>query len=397
MAGRTGGFIGQDGINAPDQATDVAGTAGNASVSVSFTSPSDVGGAAITSYRVQSNDGIGVSASASPVNVTGLTNGTSYTFNVWAINPFGWSSPSDASGAVSPVAPAYALFLGGYAYNGVSDKIDKIDINSTGNATAFGSLNFPSRYYHGAFGNATRSIASGGTGSGSAVNSLFYINPVGAGGYASDFGDLTGTMNQTTGCSNSTRGLAGGGVYNGTGKSNVVNYVTIATLGNALDYGDLSAGRDSPTATASTTRAIFAGGDASTSDNIIDYRTISTTGNFSDFGDLTVARYELASASSSTRALFCGGNTSSNTIDYVTISSTGNATDFGNLTENKTQTPGAASSPTRAVINGGFNGSDTSERIDYVTISSTGNAAVFGNMVLGRRFTASASTAHGGI
>jgi hypothetical protein len=55
MAKRTGGFIGQDGINAPDPATGVTGTAGDAQVDVSFTSPSDVGGAAITGYRVQSN------------------------------------------------------------------------------------------------------------------------------------------------------------------------------------------------------------------------------------------------------------------------------------------------------------------------------------------------------
>ena len=40
------------------------------------------------------------------------TNGTSYTFNVWAINPFGWSSPSDASGSVSPTL-AVAAFMGG--------------------------------------------------------------------------------------------------------------------------------------------------------------------------------------------------------------------------------------------------------------------------------------------
>ena len=82
MAKRTGGFIGQDGINAPDPATSVTGTAGNEQVDVSFTSPSDVGGAAITGYRVQSNDGIGASGSASPITVSGLTNGTSYTFNV---------------------------------------------------------------------------------------------------------------------------------------------------------------------------------------------------------------------------------------------------------------------------------------------------------------------------
>jgi hypothetical protein len=39
MAKRTGGFIGQDGINAPDPATGVTGTAGDEQVEVSFTSP----------------------------------------------------------------------------------------------------------------------------------------------------------------------------------------------------------------------------------------------------------------------------------------------------------------------------------------------------------------------
>ena len=106
MAKRTGGFIGQDGINAPDQATGVTGTAGDAQVDVSFTSPSDVGGAAVTGYRVTDSTGAHTaSGSASPVTVTGLTNGTSYTFNVWAINPFGWSTASDASGSVTPALP----------------------------------------------------------------------------------------------------------------------------------------------------------------------------------------------------------------------------------------------------------------------------------------------------
>ena len=102
MAKRVGGFIGQDGINAPDPATGVEASAGNEQVEVSFTSPSDAGGAEVTGYRVQSDDGIGASGSSSPITVTGLTNGTSYTFNVWAINPFGWSTASDASAGVTP-------------------------------------------------------------------------------------------------------------------------------------------------------------------------------------------------------------------------------------------------------------------------------------------------------
>jgi large repetitive protein len=98
MSKRVGGFIGQDGLNAPDSPTSVSATAGNTEATVSFTAPSNVGGSAVTGYVATSNDGIGATGSSSPITVTGLTNDTSYTFNVWAINPFGWSSPSDASG-----------------------------------------------------------------------------------------------------------------------------------------------------------------------------------------------------------------------------------------------------------------------------------------------------------
>ena len=88
---RKGGFIGQDGINAPDEPTNVEGSAGDEQVDVSFTSPSDQGGADVTEYRVTDSTGAhGATGSSSPITVTGLTNGTSYTFNVWAINPFGW-------------------------------------------------------------------------------------------------------------------------------------------------------------------------------------------------------------------------------------------------------------------------------------------------------------------
>ncbi len=104
MARGRGGFIGQDGLNAPDSPTGVSASAGNAQATVAFTAPTDVGGSAITGFRAQSNpSGIGVSGSSSPITVTGLSNGTSYTFNVWAINAFGYSAPSDASTGVSPV------------------------------------------------------------------------------------------------------------------------------------------------------------------------------------------------------------------------------------------------------------------------------------------------------
>jgi len=76
--------------------------AGNASASVSFTSGSN-GGSAITGYTVTSSPGgfTGTGAS-SPITVSGLTNGTPYTFTVIATNAIGNSYSSSASNSVTP-------------------------------------------------------------------------------------------------------------------------------------------------------------------------------------------------------------------------------------------------------------------------------------------------------
>ena len=47
MANKNGGFIGTDGLDAPDPPTAVTPTAGNEQVSVAFTAPTDVGTSAI--------------------------------------------------------------------------------------------------------------------------------------------------------------------------------------------------------------------------------------------------------------------------------------------------------------------------------------------------------------
>jgi hypothetical protein len=84
-------------------------TAGNASASITFTAPSDTGGASISSYTVTASDstnplngGETASGSGSPITVTGLTNGDSYTFTVTATNANGAGSASSASNAVTP-------------------------------------------------------------------------------------------------------------------------------------------------------------------------------------------------------------------------------------------------------------------------------------------------------
>jgi len=90
----------------PGAPTAVVATAGNASASISFVAPTNNGGSTITSYTVTSNPGgITGTGSGSPITVTGLTNGTSYTFTVVAINAAGSSVASTASSSVTPAAP----------------------------------------------------------------------------------------------------------------------------------------------------------------------------------------------------------------------------------------------------------------------------------------------------
>jgi hypothetical protein len=58
---------------------------------------------------------------------------------------------------------------------------------------------------------------------------------------ATDFGNLTASLDQVGTCSSTTKGVMGGG---STGSvSNVIQYVTIATEGDASDFGDLTVAR----------------------------------------------------------------------------------------------------------------------------------------------------------
>ena len=90
----------------PGTPTSVTAVAGNTQATVSWTAPSS-GGSAITGYVVTpyvgSTPGTATNASASPVTITGLTNGTSYTFKVYAKNAVG-NGPVATSNAVTPAS-----------------------------------------------------------------------------------------------------------------------------------------------------------------------------------------------------------------------------------------------------------------------------------------------------
>ena len=97
----------------PGAPTSVSAAAGNGSATVSWTAPSN-GGSAITSYTVTPYVGATaqlatvVGGSVTSATVTGLTNGTSYTFKVSATNAVGTGPASAASNAVTPSAQTTA-------------------------------------------------------------------------------------------------------------------------------------------------------------------------------------------------------------------------------------------------------------------------------------------------
>ncbi|MEN8884956.1 MAG: DUF1566 domain-containing protein, partial [Winogradskyella sp.] len=114
--GSVGGSLGLDKygktyeiFESPDAPIISSVTADNTQASISFTAPANTGGLPITSYTATSSPGnftgTLTQAGSGTITVTGLTNGTAYTFTVVATNAVGVSNASAASNAVTPLPP----------------------------------------------------------------------------------------------------------------------------------------------------------------------------------------------------------------------------------------------------------------------------------------------------
>ena len=134
----------------PPAPTGVSGTAASGQVALAWTAPTVLSQTPITDYVVQysSNGGStwttfsdGTSASAS-ATVTGLTNGTAYTFRVAAVNAIGTGAYSTASSVTPTSAPLLTRITNGT--NG----------SFTGSGTA--ASPFVATSYLGGFGSSVR-------------------------------------------------------------------------------------------------------------------------------------------------------------------------------------------------------------------------------------------------
>lgn len=102
-----------------------SGTPGNNEATISWSAPAN-GGKTITGYTVTSSPGsITASTTGTSVTVTGLTNGTAYTFTVYATNANGNSATSPSSPSITPVNPIAKFFsivnTGEQMYGAASD------------------------------------------------------------------------------------------------------------------------------------------------------------------------------------------------------------------------------------------------------------------------------------
>jgi hypothetical protein len=396
----------------PGSPTITSVTPGDASASVAFNAPAYIGKGSVTYTVTSSPGGITNTGSSSPIVVSGLNNGTSYTFTITAGTNYGVSGvASSASDPVTPVVPLFdrAVAAGGQRTNvGLAYKgMEYITMSTTGNGTSFGNVTSVSSGSSDGdgFGSTTRGmipIANNyGTGS---VATVDYIT-LATTGNSTFFGNRTVAATNIASHSSATRGAIGNGYSYSAGVPLAnIDYCTIATTGNFSSFGTSTYARSAGAGGGSSTRAIMMPGGSvgnGYGNTQTDYITIASTGNATVFGSRTEAGNGSAVVSNSTR-LVAGGNridccTFTTVMDYVTIASTGNFTYFGALQGNYAYSSATANATRGVWATWGRPGTSPSSTWDYITLASTGNAQTFGSAFTEASGPSTCGGAHGGL
>jgi hypothetical protein len=128
----------------PDAPVIGTATAGDGSATVAFTAPGSDGGQPITQYSSTCTQGASFSstgtATASPITVTGLVNGTQYSCTVKALNSIGYGAPSEAV-TVTPAVSASTTPLLSLAAN------TTISLDTCGGTVGTGVPDFYRNYF----------------------------------------------------------------------------------------------------------------------------------------------------------------------------------------------------------------------------------------------------------
>jgi len=298
-----------------------------------------------------------------------------------------------------------AYFAGGtqnYPTNSYSKNIDLVNIQSGGNATAFGELTQTMGWY-GICSSATRGVLSGTNVP--ATNRMEYFT-LASGGTGFDFGTQSAQRYGSGGFSSSTRGVyAGGWSPSGGANLNVMDYIEIHTLGNALDFGDTTKRRRYMSAMSSPVRGVLMGGISEPVARRIDidFSSIASKGNAVTFGYCAGNSSQHAGCSNGVRGIgaYSAGNAGEVTrFQTVNIATTGNAEDFGYLDSSRYVLPGFACDKTRAVYAGGFAESPSVASVsemDVIDLTVGGLAIDFGDLTQKRALIGGCSDSHGGL
>ena len=290
-----------------------------------------------------------------------------------------------------------------------SDRIDAIEISTTGDATDFGDLVGGADIFAASSCSSRVAAFRMGGGTPSPRNDIGKSIFASKGDEVDTGGDLSQNLVYSKGLSDSTRGLVVGGYVPDTG-INTIEFFTMTSNGSTVDFGDVHhAASTTFTVFASPTRGIIANGSTPSSPtgvNNISFITISTTGNSADFGDVSDPRSSCLGSSNAVRGLILGGGDTSggggvNTIEFVTIASLGDATDFGDLTYTSNRDGASGASATRSILSAGGDPFASPygkvNNIDYGQIMSTGNAIDFGDLTESKNHMEGSTNGHGGL
>ena len=286
-----------------------------------------------------------------------------------------------------------------------SNRIDAIEISTTGNATDFGDL-LSDIFAASSCSSRVAAFRMGG-GNPSARDDIGKSIFASQGNEVDTGGDLSVSWTYANGLSDATRGIITSG--NAPSITNLIEYFSMTDTGNTNDFGDLTSVRFAPATFTSPTRGIIAGGSNPSNPTgvaTIEFITISTLGNAADFGDISDARSQAMGSSNAVRGLIAGGGDTSggggvNTIEFVTIATLGNSKDFGDLTYTSNRDGASGASATRAILSAGGDPFASPygkvNNIDYGQIMSTGNAIDFGDLTESKNHMEGSTNGHGGL